>query len=174
MDRHWNLGGGDEPQQKGGDKMFADPPANAGAPRPDDDWLLRGADPQRVVNRRWRTTHPGDLHPRRRSNDHDTSTTEAAPSADPFDPASLFQDLQPATPTASIPGGPIEPWASLGLASTASWPDVVTKHRELAKLHHPDRAGSDPDAMRDAASRMAAINGAFAELGKIYKLSGDR
>jgi hypothetical protein len=174
MGRHWNLGGGEEPQQKGGDKLFADPPADARAPRPDDDWLLRGADPQRVVNRRWRRTRPGDLHPRRRADDHDTPPSEPASSADFFDPASLFRDPQPATPTAASTDGRIEPWASLGLTSTASWSEVVSRHRELAKLHHPDRAGTDPDDTRDAASRMAAINGAFAELGKIYKLSGDR
>ena len=54
------------------------------------------------------------------------------------------------------------------------WSEVAARHRELAKLHHPDRAGIDPTAARLAAERMASINAAYAELGKIYRLSGDR
>lgn len=142
-----------------------------------DDWWLGATEPQRLVDRRWRKTRPGDLHPRRRQADRSSAETAASETtqAEHFDPDALFNDAPTSEPQRPVlDSGPVEPWAGLGLTSDATWNEVVARHRELAKRHHPDRAGSDPAATSAAAVRMASINAAFAELGKIYRLSGDR
>jgi hypothetical protein len=149
----------------------------------DDDWWLRSSTPSSFINRRWRKQRPGDLHPRRRASDKDEGQDGAPEPEDPFDPATLFR-TDPATQFRTDPptqladerptSEPVEPWATLGLRSNATWDQIVVRHRELAKLHHPDRIGPDDAGARDAADRMATINGAFAELGRIYRITGDR
>lgn len=140
------------------------------------DWWLGATEPQRLVDRRWRKNKPGDLHPRRRAEDRDRPAEPSLRAdADTFDPDALFRPPEPASGASpSREAEAVEPWATLGLTSNASWNQVVARHRELAKQHHPDRAGPDPGATTAAADRMAAINAAFAELGRIYTLSGDR
>ena len=150
----------------------ADPTGTTG-----DDWWLGTTEPTRVINRRWRAPKPGSLHPRRRESDRATPAASRPPTdSDHFDPDALF-DTIPTGPTANPPAdvpSHAEPWTTLGLTSDATWDQVVVRHRDLAKEHHPDRAGTDEADTRAAADRMASINAAFAELGKIYRLSGDR
>jgi hypothetical protein len=142
------------------------------------DWWLGATEPHRLVDRRWRTTRPGDLHPRRRASDRQRPVQPPRTASDDvFDADALFRDPTPPGPRpvpAASRADAVEPWSSLGLTSNASWHEVVARHRELAKQHHPDRAGTDEAATRAAADRMASINAAFAELGRIYTLSGDR
>ena len=76
---------------------------------------------------------------------------------------------------ATTPVPATTPWDLLGLTSDATWDQVVARHRELAKSHHPDRHGSaDEQARRAAESQMAAINAAFNDLGRIYRLTDER
>ncbi|MFP4512932.1 MAG: J domain-containing protein [Acidimicrobiales bacterium] len=66
------------------------------------------------------------------------------------------------------------PWDVLGLTSEASWPEVVRRHRQLAKQHHPDHHGSSDLAARARAeSTMSQINAAFSDLRRIYRLTND-
>lgn len=68
----------------------------------------------------------------------------------------------PATPT---------PWDVLGLTVDATWAEVSHRHKQLAKRHHPDRhALDDPAARVRAEETMSAVNAAFSELGRIYRL----
>lgn len=141
----------------------------------DDDWWLRSGGANRFINRRWRKQKPGDLHPRRRSSDKEAHPGEGTAPADPFDPETLFQP----GPSGPAPDGiatpdAVEPWATLGLGSDATWDEIATRHRELAKQHHPDLIGAEHAAGPDGAERMATINAAFAELGRIYRITGDR
>lgn len=148
---------------------------------PDSTWWLGQAEPTRVINRRWRSPRPGDLHPRRRATD--APPPREAVVDDPaaaFDPDALLReqarnltdDATDAT-DADADAAPA-PWSILDLESEATWDEVVARHRELAKQHHPDRYGDDTDAASEAAGRMAEINAAFAELGRIYRITGDR
>lgn len=49
----------------------------------------------------------------------------------------------------------VDPWAILGVESGAPPDELARAYRELAKRHHPDRAGAQ------AAARMAQINAAY-------------
>lgn len=52
----------------------------------------------------------------------------------------------------------------LGVEPGASADDVKAAWRRLARRHHPDLTGDDPDAVRRATRRMAEINTAYAAL----------
>jgi len=65
------------------------------------------------------------------------------------------------------------PWEVLGLTADAPWEAVTRRHRELAKLFHPDRHGHSDNAERaEAEVRMAEVNSSFDELGRIYRAIG--
>jgi len=85
-------------------------------------------------------------------------------------------DTGPETAThAPMPTATPTPWDVLGLTSNATWTEVVARHRELAKSHHPDRhSDGDEQDRRAAESTMAAINAAFQDLGQVYRLTDDR
>lgn len=60
---------------------------------------------------------------------------------------------------------PDDPYVVLGVPKSASWEQIVSAHRRLAKLHHPDRLlDAPPDEKVSSADRMAEINLAYAEL----------
>jgi DnaJ domain/Exodeoxyribonuclease X-like C-terminal len=59
---------------------------------------------------------------------------------------------------------PKDPHAVLGIESGASPDDIKAAWRGLARRHHPDLTGDDPEAARQATRRMAEINAAYAAL----------
>ncbi|MBK5221352.1 MAG: J domain-containing protein [Acidimicrobiia bacterium] len=154
------------------------------------DWWAGREELDRSIDRRWRGSPPSGA-PRRRAADA-ASADAPRPPRDPWDPSSLFtsgsagasatdvdegswEAGRPTTDRSNQGGAGVPPWSTLGLTSEASWDDVVQRHRELAKEHHPDRHGvDDSDERRRAEDRMASINAAFDDLGRIYRLTDDR
>jgi curved DNA-binding protein CbpA len=59
---------------------------------------------------------------------------------------------------------PKDPHAVLGIEPGASPDDIKAAWRALARRHHPDLTGDDPESARRATSRMAEINAAYAAL----------
>jgi hypothetical protein len=177
MSRKWGFGRKRDDDGTADEAGSVAPPSEPADPTSQgDDWWLGATEPTKVINRRWRAPKPGGLHPRRRESDRTTPAASEPTDSDHFDPDALFETIpadHAAKPAGDAPSH-AEPWAALGLTSDATWNEVVVRHRDLAKEHHPDRAGTDEADTRAAADRMAAINAAFAELGKIYRLSGDR
>ncbi len=57
-----------------------------------------------------------------------------------------------------------DPHAVLGVEPGASADAIKAAWRSLARLHHPDLTGDDPEAARRATRRMADINTAYAAL----------
>ncbi len=57
-----------------------------------------------------------------------------------------------------------DPHAVLGIEHGASPDDIKAAWRRLARRHHPDLTGDDPEAVRRATRRMAEINAAYAGL----------
>lgn len=58
-----------------------------------------------------------------------------------------------------------DPYEVLGLQSTASWADIVTAHRDLVRLHHPDRlVGQSEHEQAAGEERIRVINTAYQEL----------
>jgi len=98
---------------------------------------------------------PGDPDAPEDSQEWDTdwlfaagTTTYEVPET-PVDTTAPLMDLERACLTLGVPVG-------------ATWEEVVSAHRGLAKHHHPDRLGDASDeARRQASDRMAAINVAF-------------
>ncbi len=67
---------------------------------------------------------------------------------------------------------PDDPYVVLGVPASASWEQIVSSHRRLAKLHHPDRLlEASPEDKEASADRMAEINLAYAELRRRRGLS---
>ena len=62
-----------------------------------------------------------------------------------------------------------DPYVVLGVAVEASATDIKAAWRKLARRHHPDLTGDDPEASRIATREMAEINEAYAALTR-----GDR
>jgi curved DNA-binding protein CbpA len=57
-----------------------------------------------------------------------------------------------------------DPHAVLGIVAGASPDEIKAAWRSLARRHHPDLTGDDPETARRATSRMAEINAAYAAL----------
>ena len=63
-----------------------------------------------------------------------------------------------------------DPYAVLGVPSSATWDEIVAAHRSLARRFHPDRVatlaeGTGDDLVTGAGDQiMAKINGAYREL----------
>ena len=57
-----------------------------------------------------------------------------------------------------------DPHAVLGIEPGASPDDIKIAWRALARRHHPDLTGDDPESARRATRRMAEINAAYAAL----------
>jgi hypothetical protein len=57
-----------------------------------------------------------------------------------------------------------DPYAVLGVEPGASPDEIKAAWRTLARRHHPDLTGDDPDIARRATRRMAEINAAYAAL----------
>lgn len=142
-----------------------------------------------TIDRRWRQ-NPPQGHPRRRASDRSGHSahgdaSDADEAANRWDPSALFTDtasVQAEEDAAREQDSEIltsreagSPWSALGLRSDASWGEVVRRHRQLAKQHHPDRADpDDPDARRRAEQQMTVINSAFHDLRRIYRLTDSR
>jgi curved DNA-binding protein CbpA len=54
-----------------------------------------------------------------------------------------------------------DPYATLGVAADAPPATIKARWRRLARQHHPDLVGGDPEASKDATRRMARINAAY-------------
>ena len=54
-----------------------------------------------------------------------------------------------------------DPYATLGVSSDASAAAIKARWRRLARQHHPDLVGNDPEASKEATRRMARINAAY-------------
>lgn len=62
---------------------------------------------------------------------------------------------------------PTDPYVVLGVPTSATWEQITSAHRRLAKLHHPDRLlNADPEDRARSEQRMAEINIAYGELRK--------
>jgi hypothetical protein len=59
---------------------------------------------------------------------------------------------------------PKDPHVVLGIERGASPDEIKAAWRALARRHHPDLTGDDPESVRRATSRMAEINAAYAAL----------
>jgi curved DNA-binding protein CbpA len=59
---------------------------------------------------------------------------------------------------------PKDPHAVLGIEPGASPDDIKAAWRALARRHHPDLTGDDPESAQRATRRMAEINAAYAAL----------
>jgi DnaJ domain len=58
-----------------------------------------------------------------------------------------------------------DPYRVLGVEPTASWDEIVAAHRDLARIHHPDRLfGQSEEEKAEGDDRIRAINAAFQEL----------
>jgi hypothetical protein len=57
-----------------------------------------------------------------------------------------------------------DPYLALGIERGASPHQIKAAWRTLARRHHPDLTGDDPEAVRRATRRMAEINAAYAAL----------
>lgn len=57
-----------------------------------------------------------------------------------------------------------DPYLVLGVEPDASPEEIKTAWRTLARRHHPDLIGDDPEVARRATRRMAEINAAYASL----------
>lgn len=58
-----------------------------------------------------------------------------------------------------------DPYKVLGVEPTASWEEIVTAHREMARLHHPDRLfGQSEEEKEEGEERIRVINTAYQEL----------
>lgn len=63
---------------------------------------------------------------------------------------------------------PEDAWAVLGLQAGASWTDVASAHKRLAKKHHPDRLVDASPAEREASeAAMRDINVAYSVLRRL-------
>lgn len=58
-----------------------------------------------------------------------------------------------------------DPYAVLGVPSSATWEEITEAHRRLARLHHPDRlANATEEARQRSEDRMRDVNIAYSEL----------
>ena len=64
------------------------------------------------------------------------------------------------------PGEGPDPFEVLGLRPGAPWPVISSRHKELARAHHPDRV--DGDGAPAAAARMSEVNAAYSELRRFF------
>ena len=84
-----------------------------------------------------------------------------------FDEYFTFESLFEEPTEASTEDGPLNPYGVLGVEPGSPWRDVVSAHRKLVKLHHPDRLVDADRATIDAAEeRLRQINWAYGELGR--------
>ena len=73
---------------------------------------------------------------------------------------------------AEPPRAPDDPYAVLGLRAGASWDEIVAAHRQLAKLHHPDRLqDAGPEQRASSETTMRLVNAAYRELQARFKPS---
>jgi DnaJ-class molecular chaperone len=58
-----------------------------------------------------------------------------------------------------------DPYVVLGLPASASWEEISTAHRRLAKIHHPDRLhNATEDERENSNRRIRDLNIAYMEL----------
>lgn len=61
-----------------------------------------------------------------------------------------------------------EAYLVFGLTENATWEEVVTAHRRLAKRYHPDRLiGASPEAQHRGEERMRELNVAYESLRRV-------
>ena len=78
----------------------------------------------------------------------------------------------PADEDVDVPSVPLfavdEAYVILGLGQDASWDEVVSAHRKLAKRYHPDRlVGASPEAQKRGEERMRELNVAYETLRRL-------
>jgi DnaJ-domain-containing protein 1 len=58
-----------------------------------------------------------------------------------------------------------DPYVVLGVPVSATWDEIISAHRRLAKLHHPDRLVDATDEQRESGNeRIRELNIAYMEL----------
>lgn len=58
-----------------------------------------------------------------------------------------------------------DPYKVLDVDETATWDEIVAAHRNMARIHHPDRLfGQSDEEKAEAEERIRVINQAYAEL----------
>ena len=63
-----------------------------------------------------------------------------------------------------------DPLAVLGLTTGATWDEVVSAHRQLAKVHHPDRLqDADPEQRAASEQTMRRVNAAYRVLRERFR-----
>lgn len=63
---------------------------------------------------------------------------------------------------------PADAWGALGLSPGASWKEISSAHRRLAKEHHPDRmADASPEERAASEEAMRDINVAYSVLRRL-------
>lgn len=61
--------------------------------------------------------------------------------------------------------GDEDPYAILEIDPSATWDEIVTAHRQQARVHHPDRLfGQSDDEKAEGEDRIRVINAAYQEL----------
>lgn len=63
---------------------------------------------------------------------------------------------------------PADAWAVLGLQPGATWKEITSAHRRMAKMHHPDRlVGVSAERRRDSEETMREVNVAYSVLRRL-------
>lgn len=58
-----------------------------------------------------------------------------------------------------------DPYKALGVEATASWAEIVAAHRNMVRVHHPDRlVGQSEEEKAESEERIRMINTAYQEL----------
>lgn len=82
-----------------------------------------------------------------------------------FDPPPAHDDDNEPLPEPDEPADDADAYAVLGVEPTATWEEIVSAHRAMARRHHPDRVASQgASAVAAAEERIVRVNAAYAEL----------
>jgi DnaJ-domain-containing protein 1 len=76
---------------------------------------------------------------------------------------------EPFNASRPIPPELRQDFAVLGLSPGASEEECKEAYKKLLKIHHPDRHGKDPEAMKKATEKTSRINAAYDRLEKWFR-----